>query len=43
MFTLQMSADGTRVYTFEYHYSASQKLIAQRTAKGFSVQKISTP
>lgn len=43
MFTIQMSEDGTRVYGFEYHYSASLKFIAQRTAKGFDVQKVSTP
>lgn len=43
MFTIQMNEDGTRVYAFEYHYSSNVKFIAQRTAKGFSVQKLSTP
>lgn len=43
LFTLQMSEDGTRIFTFEYHFSTQLKLQAQRTAKGFAVQKITAP
>ena len=43
LFTLQMNEDGTRVFAFEYHYSSRLKLQAQRTAKGFTVQKITAP
>ncbi|PKN27072.1 MAG: hypothetical protein CVU65_03655 [Deltaproteobacteria bacterium HGW-Deltaproteobacteria-22] len=43
LFTIQMSDDGTRVFTFEYHFSSRMKLQAQRTAKGFTVQKITAP
>ncbi len=43
MFTIQMSADGTRIYAFEYQYAANLKFVAQRTAKGFAVQRVDTP
>ena len=43
LFTLQLSEDGTRIFTFEYHFSAQLKLQATRTAKGFAVQKITAP
>lgn len=43
LFTLQISDDGTRIFTFEYNFSTHLKLQAQRTAKGFAVQKVTAP